>query len=70
MKLGDALMSAQALIAPASDSPRLEAELLLGHVMGLNRAPSFTLLRATRDAAAQTERQTLGTPPARTQPGG
>jgi release factor glutamine methyltransferase len=68
VKLGDALMSAQALIAPASDSPRLDAELLLGHVLGLNRAQIFTRLRDPLDAAAQTEFNQLVTRRAKSEP--
>lgn len=44
MKLGEALMSAQARIAACSDSPRLDAELLLGQVLGLGRAQIFARL--------------------------
>lgn len=44
MKIGEALMSAQARIAACSDSPRLDAELLLGQVMGLGRAQIFARL--------------------------
>lgn len=44
MKIGEALMSAQARIAACSDSPRLDAELLLGQVLGLGRAQIFARL--------------------------
>jgi release factor glutamine methyltransferase len=55
MNTGEALMAAQALIAPVSDSPRLDAELLLGHVTGFNRAQIFARLHDPLDAAAQAE---------------
>lgn len=38
MRIGEALMAAQKRIAVISDSPRLDAELLLGQVTGLGRA--------------------------------
>ncbi|MEQ1440457.1 peptide chain release factor N(5)-glutamine methyltransferase [Fontimonas sp. SYSU GA230001] len=44
MTLGQCLMSAQARIAAVSDSPRLDAELLLGQVLGLSRARIFAQL--------------------------
>lgn len=50
MKLGEALMAAQARIAAISDSPRLDAELLFGHVSGLGRAQVYTRLNEAVDA--------------------
>lgn len=44
MKIGEALMSAQARIERLSDSPRLDAELLLSQVSGLSRAQLFARL--------------------------
>ncbi|MGH8447409.1 MAG: peptide chain release factor N(5)-glutamine methyltransferase [Solimonas sp.] len=51
MKLGAALMQAQAVLAADSDSPRLDAELLLGHVLALSRAQLFSRLHDELPAA-------------------
>jgi release factor glutamine methyltransferase len=51
MNIGEALMKAQALIEPVSDSPRLDAEILLGHLTGLNRAQIFMRLKDALDAS-------------------
>ncbi|MFT4047036.1 MAG: peptide chain release factor N(5)-glutamine methyltransferase [Solimonas sp.] len=50
MKLGAALMQAQAALAATSDSPRFDAELLMGHALGLSRAQLFS--RPHEDIAA------------------
>ena len=50
MNIGQALMAAQSLIEPISDSARLDAELLLGHLTGWNRAQIFMRLNETLDA--------------------
>jgi release factor glutamine methyltransferase len=50
VKLGEALMAAQARIEPVSDSPRLDAELLFAQVSGLGRAQQFTRLAESVDA--------------------
>ncbi len=50
MNVGEALLAAQALIEPVSDSPRLDAELLLGHLTGWNRAQIFMRLNEPLDA--------------------
>lgn len=44
MKVGESLMKAQARIEAVSDSPRLDAELLLSQVSGLSRAQLFARL--------------------------
>ncbi|WP_157623024.1 peptide chain release factor N(5)-glutamine methyltransferase [Solimonas soli] len=68
MKLGAALMDAQAVLAAASDSPRLDAELLLGEVLSLSRAQIFSRLHdeiAEADAqrfAALVRRRRRGEP--------
>lgn len=49
MNVGQALIAAQALIEPVSDSPRLDAELLLGHLTGWNRAQIFMRLNESLD---------------------
>ncbi|WP_028008965.1 peptide chain release factor N(5)-glutamine methyltransferase [Solimonas flava] len=51
MKLGAVLTQAQAALAGCSDSPRLDAELLLGHVLGGSRAQLFARLHDELDAA-------------------
>ncbi|MES2489793.1 MAG: peptide chain release factor N(5)-glutamine methyltransferase [Pseudomonadota bacterium] len=53
MNIGQALMAAQALIEPISDSARLDAELLLGHVTGFNRAQIFMRMNEPIDAATK-----------------
>lgn len=53
MTVGEALMWAQTLIEPMSDSPRLDAELLLGHLKGWNRAQIFMHLNDVLDAETQ-----------------
>ncbi|PTU32829.1 peptide chain release factor N(5)-glutamine methyltransferase [Stenotrophobium rhamnosiphilum] len=53
MNIGQALMAAQALIEPISDSARLDAELLLGHVTGFNRAQIFMRMNESIDAATK-----------------
>lgn len=45
MMIGEALMEAQAKLAPVSDSPRLDAELLLSHVTGYSRSHLLIHLR-------------------------
>ncbi|MES0874500.1 peptide chain release factor N(5)-glutamine methyltransferase [Sinimarinibacterium thermocellulolyticum] len=50
MRLGEALMAAQARIAPVSDSPRLDAELLYAHVSGLGRAQQLARLHSAVEA--------------------
>lgn len=54
MNVGQALIAAQALIDPVSDSPRLDAELLLGHLTGWTRAQIFMRLQESLDASTQT----------------
>lgn len=54
MNVGEALIAAQSLIGPVSDSPRLDAELLLGHLTGWTRAQIFMRLKEPLDAATQT----------------
>lgn len=51
MKIGEALMKAQARIEGVSDSPRLDAELLLSQVSGLSRAQLFARLDDRLQAA-------------------
>lgn len=46
-------MKAQELIEPISDSPRLDAELLLGHLTGWNRAQIFIRMKESLDAATK-----------------
>ncbi len=41
MLIGDALLAAQTRLTSVSDSPRADAELLLGHLLGLTRAQLF-----------------------------
>lgn len=53
MNVGEALLLAQALIEPVSDSSRLDAELLLGHLTGWNRAQIFMRLHEPLDAATK-----------------
>lgn len=54
MNVGEALLAAQSLIEPVSDSPRLDAELLLGHLTGWTRAQIFMRLKDPLDAATKT----------------
>lgn len=54
MNVGEALLEAQSLIEPVSDSPRLDAELLLGHLTGWTRAQIFMRLKDPLDAATKT----------------
>lgn len=54
MNVGEALIAAQSLIDPISDSPRLDAELLLGHLTGWTRAQIFMRLKEPLNAATQT----------------
>jgi release factor glutamine methyltransferase len=54
MNVGEALIAAQALIEPVSDSPRLDAELLLGHLKGWSRAQIFMRLQEPLDVATKT----------------
>jgi len=67
-KIGAVLMDAQAVLAASSDSPRLDAELLLGEVLALSRAQLFSRLHdeiAEADAqrfAALVERRRRGEP--------
>ena len=52
--IGEVLMAAQAKLAPVSDSPRLDAELLLSHVTGYSRSHLLIHLRdplAPKDSA-------------------
>ncbi len=53
VQLGEALMAAQSQIEAVSDSPRLDAELLMSHVTGLGRAQLLVRLqdRLTADEA-------------------
>lgn len=53
MNVGDALIAAQTLIDPISDSPRLDAELLLGHITGWTRAQIFMRLNESLNVANQ-----------------
>lgn len=68
MRLGDALRQAQAAIAAVSDSPRLDAELLLGDLLGCDRAQLFLrsdeVLPAAQRAAfdARVHRRAAGEP--------
>lgn len=66
--LGEALVAAQARLAPVSDSPRLDAELLLAHAGGLNRAQIFMRLHEPLAAATRTEFETLVARRARQEP--
>lgn len=59
MTLGEALQAAQSELEPTSDSPRLDAELLLGHVLGLSRGQLFTRLREPLGSAEHREFQAL-----------
>jgi release factor glutamine methyltransferase len=68
VKLGEALMAAQARIAACSDSPRLDAELLLGHVLGLGRAQVFARLHDELPAAEAQEFEALVARRARGEP--
>lgn len=68
MMLGEALLAAQAQLAPASDSPRFDAELLLGHVLGLSRGQIFTRLREPLSATDHAEFQKLVQRRARREP--
>jgi release factor glutamine methyltransferase len=43
--VAEVLAAAQARLAAASDSPRQDAEILLGHVLGLSRGQLFARLR-------------------------
>lgn len=45
MMIGETLMVAQAQLAPTSDSPRLDAELVLSHVTGYSRSQILMHLR-------------------------
>lgn len=49
MTVADAIRAAASRLAPASDTARLDAELLMAHALGLNR--SDMLLRAMQDPA-------------------
>ena len=49
MTISDALREAAAQLAPSSDTPRLDAELLIAHALGVTR--SDLLLRHLADAA-------------------
>lgn len=51
MMIGEALMAAQSQLATVSDSPRLDAELLLGHVTGFSRGQMLLRLREPLSAA-------------------
>lgn len=51
MNVGEALLAAQSLIDPVSDSPRLDVEMLLGHLTGWTRAQIFMRLKEPMDAA-------------------
>ena len=68
MNVGEALMRAQALIDPVSDSPRLDAELLLGHLTGWNRAQLFLRLQDALDAPTQSAFEALVSRRARQEP--
>lgn len=68
MNIGEALMSAQAQFAPVSDSPRLDAELLLGHVLGLTRTQLFVRLHDAVAADARSEFEALVKRRARAEP--
>ena len=68
MTIGETLMAAQLQLAPISDSPRLDAEILLGHVLGLSRAQLFVRLHGAVDATARTEFETLVKRRARAEP--
>ena len=49
--VGEAIREATATLAPASDTARLDAELLMAHALGVSR--SDMLLRAARDAVPE-----------------
>lgn len=49
--VGEAIREATETLAPASDTARLDAELLMAHALGVSR--SDMLLRAMRDAAPE-----------------
>ena len=68
MKLGEALMAAQARIAAISDSPRLDAELLFGHVSGLGRAQVYARLSEAVDTAELARFEALAARRARGEP--
>jgi release factor glutamine methyltransferase len=68
VKIGAALMGAQARIAAVSDNPRLDAELLLGHVTGLGRAQLFARLDAELSADEQRSFEALAARRARGEP--
>lgn len=55
MMFGEALMAAQTRLAPVSESPRLDAELLLSHVTGYSRSQILMHLRDSLAAKEQAE---------------
>jgi release factor glutamine methyltransferase len=59
MMIGEALMAAQSQLARVSDSPRLDAELLLEHVTGFSRSQILTRLQQAFDDTQQAEFQIL-----------
>ena len=56
MKAGDAIAAAASRLAPASDTPRLDAELLMAHALGVTRE---RMLLSRLDAAAPEEFEAL-----------
>ncbi len=59
MKLGELLMDAQARLGDVSDSPRLDAELLMAHCTEWSRGQLFMRLRDPVDPAVQAEFEAL-----------
>ena len=52
MTLADSLRAAAARLAPISDTPRLDAELLLAHALGIERGRLLLVDRSTPIPAA------------------
>ena len=68
MMIGEALMAAQTRLVPVSDSPRLDAELLLGHVTGYSRSQILIHLRDALASKEQSEFEALIVRRARREP--
>ena len=67
--LGELLHAAVERLAPVTESPRLDAELLLAHALGVSRVSLLARLREQAQTWETQLRERLGRPASAPQPG-